>query len=128
MNKEQLEKHLNYFKELYNLAKRGNPINDIKLFSGIKPSSYFVPNLFVSRNTTEETIKRHEEIRNAPSWFVEIWIDGLCIWRKSSLVECDISVAGVLEQGLIDAIADEIFCYGINSSWSLIKERHEITP
>ena len=53
---------------------------DYKITSGIKPTGYEVPNIFEYRNHPPYS-KESKKIEY--SWYFEVFINGVCIWRKS---------------------------------------------
>jgi hypothetical protein len=120
--KDILEKQLEMFKEMHNISNATAPINTVTLFSGLKPSNYFVPNIFIGRDSSSEAFKRHEEMRNKLAWFVEIWVDDLCVWRKSAIGASNDDLQKEYETKLLEEIMLEIFFYGINAAWRQTKD------
>lgn len=121
--KQQLANSLESFKNHNNMLGNSK-IDKIELFSGIKSSSYFLPDIFIGRTTSPEAIQAHVDSRKQLSWFVEIWIDKICVWRKSATNSSGEDLQQ-FENQLIDQIMMEIFLTGINSSWNSIKKMEE---
>lgn len=120
--KQQLIDYLNSFKSLINVNFKGEKkITNIELFSGIKPASYYIPNILGYLNHPPYS-NRSEMVEIA--WFVEIWIDNVCIWRKSRLNETGENLQQY-EDELIKETIREIVMYGLNSSWNMIAERRQ---
>ena len=118
--KQQLIDYLDAFKSLINVNFKGEKkIETIELFSGIKPASYYVPNILEYLNHPPYS-NRGEKTELA--WFVEIWIDNVCIWRKSRINEMGDNLQQY-EDELIKEIMREIVMHGLNSSWNFIIER-----
>jgi hypothetical protein len=118
--KEKLINYLESFKNIVNTFHVGDKkINNIELFSGVKPTMYHVPIVFDYLN--------HPPYSNrggyvGMSWFVEIWIDGLCIWRKEKSGDGDLNK---YEDELIENTLEEIVFCGLNSSWESIINIHK---
>lgn len=116
-NKELLNIYLESFKSLININFKGEKeIKEIKLFSGIKLSSYYVPEILTYLEYPPYSDKRRTvEL----SWFVEIWIDGICIWRKSRSNE-ETNNLQMYEDELIEEMIRDIVICGLHSSWMAI--------
>lgn len=118
INKVQLEEYLQEFKNLVNTNKIGT-IKEIELFSGIKPADYYVPQILdYLDNPPYKDEPRSIEL----AWFVEIFIDHMCIWRKSMLNKTGENLQQY-EEPLLKEIFKEIIFYGLDSSWNMIKNR-----
>lgn len=114
--KELLEKQLAQFKQVYNMGNKENRIEKIEVFSGVKASSYFVPDMFIGSDSSPEALKAHEDMRSKPAWFVEVFIDGLCVCRKKKMNANNENLQQY-ENELIEAILLETFFYGMNSAF-----------
>ena len=81
-----LEKELNDIKETNNLTK-------VELFSGLKPSNYFLPDIAITTISSDERIKTN-------AWFVELSVDDLVVFRES-LVPLENEDLKIIEEMLI---------------------------
>jgi hypothetical protein len=121
MYKELIEETLGHFKFNYNFKREKDPIKEITLFSGIKLASYHAPNILGYFNYPPYS-NRGEEIYLA--WFVEIWIDNICIWRKSNMNETGENLQQY-ENILLEQLTKEILLYGISNCFIDTKKRIE---
>jgi len=122
--KQQLINYLDAFKSIVNISsKNERKINSIKLFSGIKPTLYYVSNALEYLNHPPYS---NEGEKVEVAWFVEIWIDNVCIWRKSRLNKTGENLQQY-EDELIREMIQEIVMYGLSSSWDIIIEREKKT-
>lgn len=118
MNKEILTNILDKYKELQSI--NGTP-KDIFLFSGLKPASYHVPNILGYLNHPPYS-DRGESLEFA--WFVEIWINDICIWRKSRMNSTGENLQQY-EEELCIQILEEMSFYGLYSCYIDTKKRNE---
>lgn len=125
MTKEELQNLLDYFKMVNNQGNNIiNPIEKLELFSGEKPSGYYAPNMFIGSNSNPESMHLHEKLRMTPAWFVEIWVDGICVFRESRMSNRG-EDPQKFEQGLIDNVVKGIFVYGLFTAWQDTIKRYE---
>jgi hypothetical protein len=109
---EVLKNYLDYFEHQYNINKKGDDKIKVVLFFGEKPSGYCVPQIMAYRNHPPYTEKEPEvEMAN----YLEIFIDGLCIWRRTWKGDAD--------DMNIREMTHEIFMHGMMHSWDIIKNR-----
>jgi len=112
--KQQLLYYLESYKDRMNMYDSDkNKIDKIELFSGVKPASYYFPDLLEYLHYTplfEKGVKRQM------AWFVEIWINDVCVWRKSKMNETGEGLQQ-FEEELIADLMSEIVMVGLNSSW-----------
>jgi len=114
--KDQLVKLLNDFKDMDNRPSRLVPpveaIKSIELFSGVKPSGYYINNILSYRDKDRD---RGDDM----SWFVEIWINKKCIWRVSHAFSHRESVDDVaVEMMLISRLMTEMMFNGLGNAWN----------
>lgn len=122
MTKEELIKFLDGFKIHTKIMNK--EIYDIKLFSGIKPSGYCVPRILDYLNHPPYS-ENEPNNQIQLSWFVEIWINELCVWRKEHAFNSDEEPTDKYEQELIDRIVEEMLMHGLFESWNVIKKLHK---
>ena len=112
--------YLDSFKNRVNIHSNAKEkITNIELFSGIKAASYYVPNIMDYLNYPPYS-NRGSAI-SQPAWFVEIWIDHLCVWRKSKLNETGENLQQY-EDELLKETLKGIVLSGLHSSWRTIKD------
>lgn len=111
MNKEllielcdNLEKELN--------QREGKRSHKVELQSGLKPENYFTPTM----RTLIDGVRM--------AWFVEVWVDGKCIFREA-YVPRETEDLKIVEDFLISRILRHIFSFGVMSSKSFIDKREE---
>jgi hypothetical protein len=80
----------------------------VELVSQLKPDNYWLPMMHLG---TSKTVS--DEIKNA--WFVEVYVDGKCIFRESYLPRKSEDLK-IVEGMLITRVLKNVFCYGIMSS------------
>lgn len=80
----------------------------VELVSQLKPDNYWLPMMHLGTSK-----KASDEIRNA--WFVEVYVDGKCIFRESYLPR-ESEDLKIVEGMLITRMLKNVFCYGIMSS------------
>lgn len=86
-----------------------------EVFSGVKPSGYYVPMMVFS---TKEALKdKGPEM----AWFVEIWMERICIFRTSSLPYGDKKLED-LEEEALDKVIRDVCMYGLGSAWKFLKD------
>lgn len=95
-------------------------INTVELTSGIKDSDHFVPNILNYLNYPPYS-ERGEVGKSA--WFVEIWINNKCIWRKHEIIEEN--PKGIYEEELCKKILREIMIYGLLASRDVIEKKEK---
>lgn len=120
MTKEELIKFLDGFKLHMNISN--HEIDDIKLFSGVKPSGYHAPNIL---NYLDHPPYSQKNPTLRYSWFVEIWINELCVWRQEYAFNADEEPTDKYEQLLINRIVDEMMLHGLHSSWTFLLKYHK---
>ena len=106
---DNLEKELN--------QREGKQTHKVELQSGLKPESYFTPMMHIG---TTRTLP--DGVRMA--WFVEVWVDGKCIFRESH-VPHETEALEIVEGFLISRVLRHIFTFGVMSSKKFIDERGE---
>jgi hypothetical protein len=113
---EMLKKNLESFENDWNTFQRkeGDPPIKVTFFEGLKPSGYFVPNIMGYRENPPYT-DSPPEVKMA--YFNEIFIDGLCVWRRSVVTDDK----KIRERDVTDQMIKEIFMSGLSNSWNLIK-------
>jgi len=102
-----LEKELNDIKETNNLTK-------VELFSGLKPSNYFLPDIAITTISSDERIKTN-------AWFVELSVDDLVVFRES-LVPLENEDLKIIEEMLINKVVRNIFTFGVMNSKKFIED------
>ncbi len=114
---EKLEKELN--------RREIAQSRTVKLFSGLRPSDYYIPMMHVG--TTESIVWREAAIESPPkerdmAWFVEVSVDGRVIFREYYTPSEEIAW-DVIERSLIKKVLFNIFTAGIMSSKRILEER-----
>lgn len=104
---DTLQKELN--------TREVSPSHKVELISGLKPENYFAPMMHIG---TSETLP--DSIRMA--WFVEVWVDGKCIFRESHLPH-ETEDVKIVEGFLMRRVLRHIFTFGVMSSKKFIDER-----
>lgn len=104
---DNLEKELNIKEET---AIR----RTVNLFSGFKPSGYYLPQIHIG---TTKTVDSRFEM----AWFVEISIDGKVIFRESYIPK-ESECLNIVECFMINRILRNIFTYGVMSSKKFIDD------
>lgn len=105
---------LNEFLQSYFIMEKvGGTTHKIDLFNGIKPASYCVPRILDYLDNPPYSKETEKQLKL--EWFVEIWIDDVCIWRKSAGNEFSENLEQ-FEEPLIDQIILEITAYGLNAA------------
>jgi len=82
----------------------------VELVSQLKPENYWLPMMHLG---TTKTISEGTGISMA--WFVEVYVDGKCIFRESYL-QREGEDLKIVEGMLITRMLKNVFCYGIMSS------------
>ena len=103
---EQLKAYVNDFKHML----MSDEIKSVEVFSGIKPSSYYVPDILGYLGS----------LPPKPSWFIEVYINGRCIWRKDKSNDNNENLSQY-EDELAESIIREMVVYGVNSQWLRVK-------
>lgn len=80
----------------------------VELVSQLKPDNHWLPMMHLG---TSKTV--NDETRNA--WFVEVYVDGKCIFMESYLPR-ESEDLKIVEGMLITRMLKNVFCYGIMSS------------
>jgi hypothetical protein len=101
-----LEKELN--------QRDGKKTHKVQLQSGLKPENYFVPMMSIG-------ITRKSYNGVSMAWFVEVWVDGKCIFRESH-VPHKTEKLEIVEGFLIKRVFRHIFTFGVMSSKKTIDE------
>lgn len=84
----------------------GTGIHKVNLFSGTKQTSYHVPPVaFKSPKTF--------------SWFVEIWVDEICVFREHGFP------AEGTEERLINKVLENVFVYGAWTSYKFLEDLNQ---
>lgn len=94
----------------YHLNIQSTQKRTVEFFSGLKPSQYFLPHMSIGR-----------EIPTRTAWFVEIFVDGMCIFRESYVPSKGDSLE-IIESKLIDVLLQQVFNFGVTSAEKLIKK------
>ncbi len=115
---DKFEKHLEINKKLGRIEF--NKESKVELFSGLKPASYHVSSIL--DYIKHPPYSKEPNKPNPLAWFVEIWIDGVCVWRKFKLNETGENLHQY-EDELINQVMIEIFFIGMFNSWDFIKKR-----
>jgi len=108
---EKLEKELN--------EREGEQSHKVELQSGLKPENYFTPAMHIG--TTSSIPDR---VRMA--WFVELWVDGECIFRETYVLpenvfeDLTVNTEKIIEDFLISKVLNRIFAFGVMTSKSFI--------
>lgn len=105
-----LEKDLN--------LREGKEIHKVKFESGLKPYGYFRPSIHVG---TTKTLPNEIEM----AWFVEIWVDGECIFREC-ISPHETESLEIIESVLIERILRNIFTFGVMSSKDFITIKNKV--
>ena len=105
-----LEKELN--------EREGQQTHKVELQSMLKPENYFTPMMHIG---TTRTLP--DKVRMA--WFVEVWVDGKCIFRESS-VPHETEDLKIIETVLINRILRLIFTFGVMSSKKFIDHQGDM--
>lgn len=116
--KEELIRLLNRYEDILNIRGGSESVKETFLFSGIKPSSYYLPSIMMGSGN-----KLYDDIRY--SWFVEIWIDGLCIYRQS-MTNIEQEDLQQYEDVLLKRTMNDIFMFGLSSCLQYTKEMNEL--
>lgn len=103
---DNLQKELN--------LRDGKEIHRVELQSGLKPEGYFTPMMHIG---TSKTLPN--DIRMA--LFVEVWVDGECIFREVHVPLVTESLE-VVEEFLITKVLRHIFTFGVMSSKEYMDE------
>lgn len=82
----------------------------VKLVSEMKQDNYWLPMMHLG---TTKTISEGTGLKMA--WFVEVYVDGKCIFRESYLPRENEDLE-VVEGMLVTRMLKNVFCYGIMSS------------
>lgn len=85
----------------------------VELFSGLKPSDYFLPTMHIG---TSKSIPVH----GVMSWFVEVIVDGKVVFRESYVPKKS-DDTNVIEGFLIRRVLRNIFTFGVMSSKQFIE-------
>ena len=104
---DNLEKELN--------QRDGDETHKVELQSGLKPENYFTPMIHIG---TTRTLPDGVGM----AWFVEVWVDGKCIFRESALQHKNETLEE-LESFLISRVLRHIFAFGVMSNKKFIDER-----
>lgn len=91
----------------------------VEYFNGIRPANYFTPQLV----TTKMAALSGEAVNHTLAWYAEIFIDGVCIFRESTIPtdqKDEISWEFAAESANKRLIAS-IFCYGVWASKESLK-------
>jgi hypothetical protein len=107
---DNLQKELN--------QREGKQTHKVELQSGLKPESYFTPIMHIG---TTRTLP--DEVRMA--FFVEVWVDGKCIFRETHVPHITEALE-IVEDFLISRVLRHIFAFGVMSSKKFIDECGEI--
>jgi hypothetical protein len=94
--------------------REGEEIHEVELRSGLKPEGYFTSMMHIG---TTRTLP--DAVRMA--WFVEVWVDGECVFRESS-VPHKTEPLEIVEGFLITKVLRNIFTFGVMSSKKFIDD------
>ena len=100
MKAQKLAAYLEHYKNLVNSKlKEGEEkiIKEISLFSGIKQYNYW----------------KQEIVTDTPAWFVEIWINGICVFREYEIAPNKDSVLEELQEELLEKVLFSIIYIGL---------------
>ncbi len=97
-----------------NERRETNKTHKVELISGLKPENYWLPQMHIGTTATLPT-----EVRMA--WFVEIWIDGKCIFRQSHIPH-ESEDLNIVEGFLIRRVLRAAFTFGVMASKKFIDE------
>ena len=97
--------------------KETNKERTVVFFSGFKPYNYVLPHIHIG---TTKSLPNEIEM----AWFVEIWLDEICIFRQSYIPRESEDI-DIVEQMLITRVFRDIFTYGIMSSKEFINKMNK---
>lgn len=100
-----LEKELNERKET-------SQVRTVEFFSGLKPYDYYLPQMHIG--TTKSIPKE-----NIMAWFVEVGVDGKCLFRESHIPK-EGEDTSIVEGFLIMRVLRNIFTFGVMSTKKFI--------
>ena len=93
----------------------GKLTHKVEFVSGLKSHDYYLPMMHIgTTNSLPDTI--------IMAWFVEVWVDGKCIFRESH-VPRESEVLETVEGFLTNRVLSRIFTFGVMLSKKLIDER-----
>lgn len=104
---DNLEKELN--------QRERKETHKVELQSGLKPENYFTPMMHIgtTRTLPDEVIM---------AWFVEVWVDGKCIFREYHVPK-ETEQLEIVEGFLMSRVLRHIFTFGVMSSKKFIDGR-----
>jgi len=114
--KEKIETYLQHYKRIKKYDK-------VELFSGIKHTFYNTPNIYVGSDSSE-AVEEMSWRSNHLSWFVEIWVNDRCIWRKF-MGNKHYKKFGNLkrfEKPLLEKFIEDSIVYGLSYMEKIIEE------
>lgn len=95
-----------------NARKETTENRTVEFFSGLKPSDYYLPSTHIG-TTKSKTIE------GVSAWYVEVWVDGKCIFRESYIPK-DGEDLKIVEGFMITRVLRNIFIFGVMESKKLI--------
>jgi len=98
-----------------NERKETNQRRTVELFSGLKPSDYYLPQMHIGTTKSIPTEGRM-------AWFVEVGVDGKVIFRESYLPK-ESEDLKIVEGFMISRVLRNIFTFGVMSSKKFIDEQ-----
>jgi hypothetical protein len=107
-----------------NLERQLNELNEanhrrtVELFSGLKPSDYYLPAIHIG---TTRPIPTDGKM----AWFVEVRVDGKVIFKESYIPKEGEDLK-VVEGFMISKVLNSIFAFGVMSSKKFIDGQHFI--
>lgn len=91
-----------------------HPFHKVRFESSLKPNGYYLPEIHLGTS-------KSMPVKELLSWFVEIWVDGTCIFRQSQIPHESDHLESI-EAHLIDRVLRDVFTYGIMSSKKFIED------
>jgi len=99
-------------KELNERDKPTQP-RKVDFVSGLKPENYWLPLMYFGTGKPSPIVRM--------AWFVEIWIDGKCIFRQSHIPH-ESEDLNIVEGFLIRRVLRDAFTFGVMASKKFIDE------
>lgn len=111
-----VSKWLESYQQLFNqTAKEEDQIRSIKLTSEMKPDNYFIPQIWIGAGLPND--------ESIPAWFVEIWINDLCVFRESKVANHGQDTNWkIIEESCLDRLLQNILSHGLTAAYKVSKE------
>lgn len=109
--KEIVEKYLSIFESGINTPENKSKVT---LFSGMRNADYFYCSMIAYLADNQYHVRL--------AWFVEIWIDDLCVWRKIARGNKKGESLKKHEDRLFEELLKDIIMHGLYCSWENIKK------